>query len=67
MISFIIYMVKMKTKKIFLYHIKRPKREAKEMAKKAIDVIGVFLHHGLVKTEFFSLLSRKKKLVSSLK
>ena len=59
--------MKTKKKKFFLYHIKRPKREAKEKAKKTIDVIGVFLHHGLVKTEFFSLLSRKKKLVSSLK
>ena len=57
----------MEPKNIILYHDKEAKEEIKEKAKKTIDVIGVFLHHGLVKTEFFSLLSRKKKLVSSLK
>ena len=32
----------METKKIFLYNNKEAKEEAKEKAKKAIDVIGIF-------------------------
>ena len=32
----------METKKIFLYHNKEAKEEAKEKARKAIDVIEIF-------------------------
>ena len=51
----------METKKIFLYNNKEAKDEANEEAKKAIDVIGIFLYHGLVRTEIIDLLPSKKK------
>ena len=60
----------METKKIFLHNNKEAKEEAneeaKEKAKKAIDVIDIYLYHGVVRMEIIDLLPSKKKLVSFL-